>query len=610
MLDSLRPPAIACWAICVALLVCSMLNVAKVDALAVPMPHDKKYYDLYSPIIDDNTKNDINDDGNSEDPLILKHLRQQQVLNFEKLKQRIPGLASPETGRGSNSGGTVDDKDVVTNATSDDDDEEEEEVHYLKTDPELWPIDLNQYKDYVVVRIQTPRNINDAIEDSSSSSSNLLKSKIMAYLKTHHVDIWSNGREFVDLKIRNTDIDQLIKENNITNGSFKVIINDLPQRIFETYSSSNSNNNNDNDINIQDELFFKEYRPTNTIYAWFDLLAETYSSLMSIVTFGTTFEGQPLKALYIDTSNFSNANPNNKTIVITAGIHAREWISISSANYILFQLLTNYGIHKAETDYLNQLNILIVPVFNPDGYSYTWSGDRLWRKNRQETFMPRCFGIDIDHSFNYHFSKNSDNFWPCDEDYAGEEAFEALEAFQFGQFLNSLAQQYSDEEQQLSQQTPKHLKIYGFLDLHSYAQEVLYPYAYSCDAAPRDKENLIELGYGMSKAIRLSSGKYYEVLPACEDKSVDLSPGLGSGSALDYMYYNQGVGQGYGGGSEGPGNGNDGDQGGQGHWAFQIKLRDSGNHGFLLPSKFILPVGEEVYEAVKYFLDFILNPDL
>ena len=129
-------------------------------------------------------------------------------------------------------------------------------------------------------------------------------------------------------------------------------------------------------------------------------------------------------------------------------------------------------------------------------------------------------------------------------------------------------------------------KIYGYLDFHSYSQEILYPYAYSCEALPRDLENLLELSYGLAKAIRNKSGKTYDVLSSCEDRGSDLTPGLGSGSALDYMYHHRA------------------------HWAFQLKLRDTGNHGFLLPPKYITPVGKEAYAALKYFCDFILNPEL
>ena len=218
---------------------------------------------------------------------------------------------------------------------------------------------------------------------------------------------------------------------------------------------------------------------------------------------------------------------------------------------------------------MDHLDFLIIPVFNPDGYVYTWTHDRLWRKNRQQTYFPRCFGIDIDHSFDFQWTGTQD--FPCSEDYSGESPFEALEAESWNNYVNMTKGEY---------------KIYGYLDFHSYSQEILYPYAYSCEALPRDLENLLELSYGLAKAIRNKSGKTYDVLSSCEDRGSDLTPGLGSGSALDYMYHHRA------------------------HWAFQLKLRDTGNHGFLLPPKYITPVGKEAYAALKYFCDFILNPEL
>jgi len=42
-------------------------------------------------------------------------------------------------------------------------------------------------------------------------------------------------------------------------------------------------------------------------------------------------------------------------------------------------------------------------------------------------------------------------------------------------------------------------------------------------------------------------------------------------------------------------------------YSYQIKLRDTGSYGFLLPSDQIVPTGEEMLHALKYFGDFLLG---
>ncbi|KAH0076635.1 hypothetical protein KCU71_g10653, partial [Aureobasidium melanogenum] len=131
----------------------------------------------------------------------------------------------------------------------------------------------------------------------------------------------------------------------------------------------------------------------------------------------------------------------------------------------------------------------------------------------------------------------------------------------------------------------------GLLDLHSYSQQILYPYSYTCDDSPPNLENLQEVAAGLSKVMRLSGGRYYQSAPACEgnvglatngDRQVFPRFETGGGSFLDWFYHDIRV-----------------------KYTYQLKLRDRGTYGFLLPKDHIVPTGKEVLDAVIYFGKFL-----
>lgn len=301
-----------------------------------------------------------------------------------------------------------------------------------------------------------------------------------------------------------------------------------------------------------------------------------FPSLVDIISIGSSYEGRDILALRIGARSAIDVDSPRKTIVITGGLHAREWISTTTANYVAWSFITHYHKDPIVTKFLEQYDLVVIPTLNPDGFEYTWQVDRLWRKTRQHTTFRFCRGIDLDRAFGYKWEYSGD---PCSEFYSGNEALEATEAQQ----LTTWVRRYIDNG----------ADVIGLIDLHSYSQQVLFPYSFSCTEEPPNLENMEELAAGLAKAIRLTSGETYSVRPACEGSTLSRTSmrdaksarvETGGGSAIDWFSHEL-----------------------LARYSYQIRLRDTGSYGFLLPREYIIPTGEEIFSAFRYLADFLLG---
>ena len=67
-------------------------------------------------------------------------------------------------------------------------------------------------------------------------------------------------------------------------------------------------------------------------------------------------------------------------------------------------------VEQGASGLLKNFDFYIIPVANPDGYVYTWNGNRMWRKNRRPSSLLL-------------FRSDSRQFWPTQGNFPGFPGF-------------------------------------------------------------------------------------------------------------------------------------------------------------------------------------------
>ncbi|KAH7247117.1 hypothetical protein FSOLCH5_012351 [Fusarium solani] len=400
--------------------------------------------------------------------------------------------------------------------------------------------ELKSYDGYKVFRVNT-------------HGSQAVEEKLAAV--TH--DEWEHGFQHIDVVIAPDDLDKF----EGLGFEYRVLHEDLGASI-----SAESPSPKKWKRQADDDAWFDEYHNYEDHIDYFRDLQRLFPNNSKLISSGKSYQKRNIYGLHL----WGSGGPGKPAVLYHGTVHAREWISAPTVEYITLQLVNGYKSEdKQVKSFLDKYDFYVFPVVNPDGFVYTQSANRLWRKNRQpppaSSPNQTCIGRDINRNWEFGWDSNklgaSTN--PCSEVYKGEKPSDSPE----NQGLDKLVRQLRDGAG---------IKLY--IDWHSYGQYILSPFGY--------KETLYapELGKWTKAAALVSEA----IRDSSDDRTTFVFGPSGAvlytttGAAPDHVYSVGGA-----------------------EFSYTIELRDIGDYGFVLPPAQIKPNVKEQWEGQKVLLSLL-----
>ena len=299
--------------------------------------------------------------------------------------------------------------------------------------------------------------------------------------------------------------------------------------------------------------WYANYKNLTDIYGRLDDFQTQYPNLVTSFSIGQSYEGREIRGIKI--AGTGSTKSTKPAVLINGTQHAREWISPMTNMYAADQLLAEYGSDVEITEILDEVDVYVIPVVNPDGYEFSWaspaSTNRFWRKNRRDN-MNGTFGVDLNRNWGVGWGGGGSSGNPSTDTYRGTAPFSEPETAALRDFF-------------LNNQN-----LVSTIDFHSFSQLILTPYGYSSFAQAPDGAMMMQVAHEMSQSIYSVHGERYTA-----QRATDLY--LASGLSIDWTYDHENV------------------------YSYTIELRPAGPRNitsFALPANQILPTVEEAFEAV------------
>lgn len=326
------------------------------------------------------------------------------------------------------------------------------------------------------------------------------------------------------------------------------------------------------------EDWYSQYHRHGEIERKLKELSDTYKEYTKHVpSIGKSHEGRKIPVIHLSGQGFGKKSSElgegeeaeqKPQIWINGGQHAREWIAPAAVMYMAEQLLKDY--HKKPEELgegteesarvgevkklMDKFEFVIAPVINPDGYEYSHTGNRLWRKNRRKN-DDGTYGVDMNRNWDNHWGEGGASTRPSATDYQGPSVASEPEVKACQDYIKGL----------------KHAT--AGIDFHSYGDLILRSKGWTKHMS-HDESLLKKMAGDMKQAISKDRGTQYK-----SETAAGLYPTTGS---TDDWMSEQGKMWGHG-------------------WTVELPDSERGGKGFLLPASQIKPASKEIYKGLINF---------
>ncbi|MBU0685101.1 MAG: M14 family zinc carboxypeptidase [Thermoplasmatota archaeon] len=264
-----------------------------------------------------------------------------------------------------------------------------------------------------------------------------------------------------------------------------------------------------------------EVQATNYVYLNYTeiknhLLAiqSKYPDISKVYDIGNSWEKNQGTAdrdiLAIKISDNVAVDENEPEVLIVGLHHAREWTTSELALAIAENLTAKYQNDSRLSWLVDNREIWIVPIVNPDGLDYALETDQWWRKNRHLN-GDGSYGVDLNRNYGGSMNGDSAGAWggagsshvPSNEVYCG-----------LGPF--------SEPETQAVRDLVLARNFTLMLDYHSFGDLVMWPWGYNANKTADDAD-LVRIG-----------NEFAALNGYIPEQSVGLYPT--TGDSIDWMY--------------------------------------------------------------------------